>query len=40
VLSIGALLMAPLALVGLLCWWLIRALLRDSKSRPSATIAG
>jgi len=40
VLSIGALLMAPLALVGLLCWWLIRALLRDSKPRPSATMAG
>jgi hypothetical protein len=38
VLSIGALLMAPLALVGLLCWWLIRAVLRDSKPGPSATM--
>jgi hypothetical protein len=40
VLAIGALLMAPLALVGLLCWWLLRALLRDSMARPSDTMAG
>jgi len=40
VLSIGTLLMAPLALVGLLCWWLIRALLRDNRPGPSATMAG
>jgi hypothetical protein len=35
----GALLMAPLALVGLLCWWLVRRLLRDNKPLPSATMA-
>jgi hypothetical protein len=40
VLAIGALLMTPLALVGLLCWWLIRAVLRDSKPGPSATMTG
>ena len=40
VLSLGALLLTPLALVGLLCWWLIRALLRDKKATPSATMAG
>jgi hypothetical protein len=40
VLAIGALLMVPLTLAGLLCWWLVRALLRDSKAGPSATMAG
>ena len=40
VLAIGALLLAPLALVGLLAWWLVRALWRDNKPAPSATMAG
>jgi len=40
VLALGALLLAPLALIGLLAWWLVRALLRDSQTAPSATMAG
>jgi hypothetical protein len=40
VLSLGTLLLAPLALIGLLAWWLVRALLRDNQPAPSATIAG
>jgi len=39
VLSLGLLLLAPLALIGMLCWWLLRALWRDTPS-PSATMAG
>jgi len=40
VLSVATLLMAPLALLGLLAWWLIRALIRDNKAPPSATMVG
>jgi len=40
VLSMGALLVAPLAVVGLLGWWLLRALWRDNRPPPSATMAG
>ena len=39
-LGIGALLLAPLALVGGLVWWLLRALWRENRPRPSATIPG
>lgn len=39
VLSLGLLLMSPLVLLGLLCWWLVRALSRDNKTPPSATMA-
>ena len=39
VLSVAAVLLAPLALVGLLGWWLIRALRRADRSPPSATMA-
>jgi hypothetical protein len=39
VLSVAALLLAPLAVVGLLAWWLVRALWRDDKAAPSATMA-
>ena len=39
VLSVAALLLAPLAFLGLLAWWLIRALIRDNKAPPSATMA-
>jgi hypothetical protein len=40
VLSLGALLVTPLALVVLLGWWLLRALWRDNRPPPSATMAG
>jgi hypothetical protein len=40
VLAVAAMLLAPLALVALLGWWLVRALWRDNKAPPSATIAG
>jgi hypothetical protein len=40
VLAIAATVLAPLALVGLLAWWLIRALWRDNKAPPSATMTG
>jgi hypothetical protein len=40
VLAIAAILMVPLALVALLGWWLIRALWRENKAPPSATMAG
>lgn len=40
VLAIAATVLAPLALVGLLGWWLIRALWRDNKAPPSATMTG
>jgi len=40
VLAIAAMLLAPLALVGLLGWWLFRALWRENKPPPSATMAG
>jgi len=40
VLTLGTLLLAPLALIGLLGWWLVRALLRDSRPAPSATMVG
>ena len=40
VLALGTLLLAPLALIGLLAWWLVRALLRDNQPAPSATMAG
>ena len=39
-LGIGALLLAPLALVGGLVWWLLRTLWRENRPRPSATIPG
>jgi hypothetical protein len=39
VLSLGLLLLSPLVLFGLLCWWLLRALSRGDKTRPSATMA-
>ena len=40
VLAIAAMLLAPLAVVGLLGWWLVRALWRENKTPPSATMAG
>jgi hypothetical protein len=40
VLTIAAMLLAPLTLIGLLGWWLIRALWRENKAPPSATMAG
>jgi hypothetical protein len=40
VLAVAAMLLAPLAVVGLLGWWLIRALWRENKAPPSATMAG
>jgi uncharacterized membrane protein YphA (DoxX/SURF4 family) len=39
VLSLGLLLLSPLVLLGLLCWWLVRALSRGDKTPPSATMA-
>jgi len=39
-LGIGALLLVPLALVGGLVWWLLRALWRENGPRPSATMPG
>jgi hypothetical protein len=38
VLSLGLLLLSPPVLLGLLCWGLLRALSRDDKARPSATM--
>jgi hypothetical protein len=38
VLAIAAVLLAPLALLGLLGWWLVRALWRENKATTSATI--
>ncbi len=40
VLAIAAMLLAPLAVVGLLGWWLVRALWRENKAPPSATMSG
>jgi uncharacterized membrane protein YphA (DoxX/SURF4 family) len=39
VLSLGLLLLSPLVLLGLLCWWLLRALSRGDKAPPSATMS-
>jgi len=40
VVSLGVLVLAPFALIGLACWWLARALLRANSPPPSATMAG
>jgi len=37
-LGIGALLLTPVVLLGLLVWWLLRTLRRENKPRPSATM--